>query len=84
MNYVTIIGLVAGLCTTASFLPQIYQIYRTKKTRDISLPMFVVLAAGISLWLVYGIMLKQMPIIVANSVSLVSCLYVVTMKLRHG
>ena len=52
MNYITVIGLVAGACTTISFLPQIYQIYRTKETRDLSLPMFAILTAGIFLWII--------------------------------
>jgi len=47
MDYITIIGLVAGALTTISFLPQILQIYRTRQTKDLSLPMFTVLTVGI-------------------------------------
>ena len=84
MNYITIIGLVAAVLTNISFIPQIYQIYRTKETRDLSLPMFAILTSGIFLWLVYGIMAKAMPVVIANAVAFISCSYIVAMKIRYG
>ena len=84
MNYITIIGLVAGACTTISFLPQILQIYRTKQTRDLSLPMFTALTIGIFLWIVYGILSKSLPVTLANSIAFISCLYIVIMKIKYG
>ena len=84
MNYITIIGLVAGACTTASFLPQILQIYRSKQTRDLSLPMFTALTIGIFLWIVYGILSKSLPVTLANSIAFISCLYIVIMKIKYG
>jgi len=58
MDYITIIGLIAGACTTISFLPQVFKIYRTRETRDLSLGMYIILSVGISLWVVYGILSK--------------------------
>jgi len=84
MNYVSIVGLAAGILTNISFIPQIYQIYRTKETRDLSLPMFIILTVGIFLWLVYGVLSKSMPVIVANTVAFISCSYIVIAKIKYG
>lgn len=84
MDYITIIGLVAGALTTASFIPQIFKIYRTKKTRDISLLMYAVLCLGILLWVVYGILAKSLPVIAANSAVLVLCAYIIATKIKYG
>ena len=84
MTYITVIGLVAAVCTTISFMPQIYQVYRTKQTRDLSLPTFILLTIGIFLWLVYGVLLKSLPIVLANTLTLVMCIYVVIMKFKRG
>ena len=84
MNYITIIGLVAAACTTIAFFPQILQVYRTKRTRDLSLPTFILLTTGIFLWLIYGILLESLPIILANSITLIGCFYIVIMKIKYG
>ncbi len=84
MNYITIIGLVAATCTTIAFFPQILQVYRTKQTRDLSLPTFIFLTTGIFLWLIYGILLESLPIILANSITVVGCFYLMIMKIKHG
>ena len=64
-----IVGLLAALLTMFGFLPQVIKIYRTKSVRDISLPAILQFIAGIFLWLVYGIHLKNFVIILANSVT---------------
>ncbi|MBI4393430.1 MAG: SemiSWEET transporter [Euryarchaeota archaeon] len=84
MDDVTILGIVAGTLTTSALLPQILQTWRTRSARDVSLPMFVVFCAGISLWLVYGLILGALPLILANGVSLVLGLSMVALKLRFG
>ena len=84
MGYITIIGLVAATCTTIAFFPQILQVYRTKQTRDLSLPTFILLTTGIFLWLIYGILLGNLPIILANSITLIGCLYILIMKVKYG
>lgn len=69
MDLVTVIGLTAGALTTAAFVPQVVKVWRTRSTRDISLPTFAALVAGTCLWLIYGIAVGDAPLIVANTVT---------------
>lgn len=70
MNFIDILGFSAGICVTISVIPQILKIWKTKKVKDISLLTFSVLTFGIALWVVYGVLKNDMPIIVTNSISL--------------
>lgn len=70
MNFTDILGLFAGICVTVSVIPQIIKVWKTKKVKQISLLTFSVLTFGIAMWVVYGILKKDFPIIVTNSVSL--------------
>ena len=70
MNFTDILGLFAGICVTISVIPQIIKVWKTKKVKQISLLTFSVLTFGIAMWVVYGILKKDFPIIVTNSVSL--------------
>jgi len=65
--FVTLLGLVAGAITSMGFLPQLVRGYRTKKLDDISYYMPAVLALGMLLWLFYGVLLQEIPIIAANA-----------------
>lgn len=71
MEITTLIGLIAATCTTVSFLPQAIKIIKTKHTKDLSAGMYSVLTLGVILWLTYGILIKDAPIIVANGITLV-------------
>ena len=84
MKYITIVGTIAAICTTASFLPQVIKIYRTKQTKDLSLPMYVILLFGFSAWAYYGIMTKSLPIIIANGLTFLLGVYILLMKMRYG
>lgn len=77
------IGLVAGLLTTTAFIPQVLKIYRSKSGKDISARMFSLFSAGIVLWLVYGILLRSLPLILSNAVTLVLSLTIIALKLRY-
>jgi MtN3 and saliva related transmembrane protein len=59
-------GYAAAFCTTAAFVPQALRVWRTRSTHDISLRMFLVLVAGLCLWLVYGFGKGEAPIVLAN------------------
>ncbi len=83
-DLVSALGAAAGLCTTISYLPQLVRAWRTRSTRDISLPMFSLLVFGITLWLVYGIVIADGPLIAANAVSLGFTSSILYLKLRHG
>jgi MtN3 and saliva related transmembrane protein len=84
MDATLVIGLVAGFLTTFSFVPQIAKIVKTRSAEDVSRRMFLAIASGVALWLAYGIMLKQWPIIVWNSVSLVLAITILVLKQRYG
>lgn len=84
MDIAEIIGLVAALITMSSFLPQAMKIHRTKETRDLSLPSFIFLSIGLSLWIVYGILIRSGPVILANSVGGIVIFYIIVMKIRYG
>lgn len=70
MDFTFIIGNIAAVLTSVSFLPQAIKIIKTKDTKSISLPMYIMFVIGIALWLVYGFMRDDMPLILANIVTL--------------
>ena len=80
---VTILGLVAGTLTTLSFLPQLLKAWKSRSTHDISIGMFSLLAVGITLWIVYGVVTNDIPVIVANSVTLVFVGLILALKMRY-
>jgi MtN3 and saliva related transmembrane protein len=69
MNGIDILGLFAGACVTISVIPQIIKVWKTKKVKQISLLTFSILTFGIALWVVYGILKNDLPIIITNSIS---------------
>ena len=66
----TVVGLAAGICTTAANVPQVKKAWTTGQTDDISLKTLLLFACGLGLWVVYGVLQKDMIIILANGVSL--------------
>jgi MtN3 and saliva related transmembrane protein len=81
---VTILGIVAGILTTVAFVPQVIKTWRSHSTHDISLSMFAIFTAGVFAWLLYGIMIEDLPIVVANTVTLVLAGSILVMKIRNG
>lgn len=77
---VEILGLTAGAVTSMGFIPQLIRGYRTKKLDDVSLYMPLVLAFGMSLWLIYGIFKEGLSIVVANAFGIGCCLTLLAMK----
>jgi MtN3 and saliva related transmembrane protein len=84
VNYMTAIGFGAAFCTTFAFLPQVIKTWQTRSTKDISLGMFLTFSTGILLWLIYGLLLGDVPLIAANAVTLVLALIILGFKLRYG
>lgn len=84
MDFVTLLGLVAGTLTTISFLPQAIKTYKSRSTKDISLEMFGLFTVGVFLWLVYGLYINSLPIILANAVTFVLAFIILALKLKHG
>ncbi len=83
MEYITIIGLAAAVFTTVSLLPQLLKVWRTKSTRDISMGMFSLFCGGVFLWFVYGVLEKDVPIIIANSLAFVQALIIIVFKVKY-
>jgi MtN3 and saliva related transmembrane protein len=84
MSLTEILGFLAAVCTTASFVPQVWHILKTRDTRAISLMMYLLFTVGVVLWLVYGIMIGSTPVVAANSITLVLALVILTCKVRWG
>jgi MtN3 and saliva related transmembrane protein len=84
MDVVTIMGYVAGTCTTSAFLPQAIKIVKTKHTKDISLMMYSVLTTGVSLWCVYALINQDWPLALANAVTLFLAGWILLLKFDMG
>ena len=78
------IGSIAATLTTVSFVPQVWKVWQTRHTADISLAMYSFFTTGVALWLAYGFLLASWPIIIANSITLLLAGTVLVMKLRFG
>jgi MtN3 and saliva related transmembrane protein len=78
------VSAVAATLTTAAFVPQAMHIIRHKDTRAISLHMYLAFATGVLLWLVFGLIIGNWPIIVSNAITLALALAIITMKLKYG
>jgi MtN3 and saliva related transmembrane protein len=78
-----LIGYLAAILTTCSFMPQAWLTFRTRDVAGISLGMYTVFACGVGLWLAYGLMLDAWPIVVANAITLALAIAILAMKLRY-
>jgi MtN3 and saliva related transmembrane protein len=79
-----IIGYLAALLTTCSFVPQAWHTFRTRDVSGISLGMYSAFALGVALWLAYGVLLSAWPIVIANAITLGLALAILAMKIRFG
>jgi MtN3 and saliva related transmembrane protein len=84
MSIERLVGLTAAALTTAAFVPQVYRSLRTRDTRGISLGMYAVFTLGIVLWLIYGLLIHDLPVTLANAATLFLALIVLVLKLRYG
>lgn len=83
MDYTNIIGMVAATLTTLAFIPQAVKVIKTKHTKDLSLFMYIFFTLGLLLWLVFGILMKSLPIIMANGVTIVFAVVILGMKIKY-
>lgn len=79
-----IVGSIAATLTTTAFIPQVWQVWRTQRTHDISLAMYAAFTAGVALWLCYGLLMGAWPIILANAITLLLAGSVLILKLKLG
>ncbi len=75
------VGYLAAACSTLSFAPQAWKIIRSRKTRDISLGMYMLTVAGFALWLAFGVALQQWPLVISNAICLGLAAFILAMKL---
>jgi len=78
-----LLGYIAAIFTTTSFIPQAIRVYKTNDTKAISLKMYVLFVSGVFLWLIYGIMSEQYPIIIANVFTFIFAGLVLFKKIRE-
>lgn len=83
MSLIILLGLAAGALTTIAFIPQVIRTWKTKSAHDLSLGMYIILCTGILLWLIYGLIIEDIPIIVANAVTLSLALVILYFKLTY-
>ena len=84
MNVTEIVGLVAGTLTMFSFIPQVLKVWREKSATGVSLSMYIIFCVGVLLWTVYGLMLGELPIILANGATLILACSILVMKVKWG
>ena len=83
MQTITIIGIIASVCTAISLLPQLIKIINEKQASDISYWVLIILIIGLIFWVIYGLMLKDVIIITANTVSLAINISLMTLNLLY-
>ncbi|MGC8547023.1 MAG: SemiSWEET family sugar transporter [Thermoplasmata archaeon] len=76
----TVIGLIAGALTTISFVPQLIKIIMKKKADEISTAMYSVISVGMILWVTYGVVISSIPVILANTISVILCITIIAFK----
>jgi MtN3 and saliva related transmembrane protein len=81
---INILGYIAGILVVISLLPQAIKSWKTRSTKDISLWRYIIYTAGLILWIIYAIIIKNGPVAVMNSVGLILALSILFLKLKHG
>lgn len=83
MTTLEFVGATASLLSILNQFPQAIKVFRTKDTHSISLLMYCIVVVCISMWLVYGLMLKDGPLIWANAISLIPIVYIFIIKMSN-
>jgi MtN3 and saliva related transmembrane protein len=82
MNGIQVLGLLAGSLTTAAFLPQVIKTWKSRSAKDLSLGMFSLFCLGVAMWLAYGLVVNDIPVIAANLLTLLLASTLLFFKLR--
>ncbi len=83
MDWINILGLTAATLTTGAFVPQVMKTWKSRKAKDVSLEMLVLFCTGSFLWLVYGLLIKSVPVILANLITLMLNLTILGLKIKY-
>lgn len=79
---ITILGVLAGVCTSLSFIPQAIQTIKTKQTDGISLVTYVLFVFGVCSWVIYGALKGDIAVLLTNLVTLVPCAIILYLKIQ--
>lgn len=82
MNPTQLLGLTAGMLTTIAFLPQVIKTWKSRSAKDLSLRMFLLFCLGVAMWLAYGVLVQDVPVIAANLLTLMLASTLLFFKLR--
>lgn len=83
MSSESILGYIAAVLTTVSFLPQVTHIYKTRDTSAISLSMYLMFSIGVFLWFIYGALIHAWPMVIANGITLLLALTILFLKIKN-
>ncbi len=83
MEIIEIVGYLAAIFTTISFIPQVLKVIKDKQTRNISLQMYLIFSTGVFFWFIYGLLINSLPIIIANFFTLSFALIILIYKLKY-
>jgi MtN3 and saliva related transmembrane protein len=83
MDLIIVLGLVGATLTTVSLLPQLIKVCRTRSTKDISAGMFALFGTAVFVWLIYGILIKDIPLIIANSFAFLQAIIILIFKIIY-
>ncbi|HEV7781268.1 MAG TPA: SemiSWEET transporter [Chitinophagaceae bacterium] len=83
MNATTVFGVIAGILTGVSLLPQLIKILREKKVENVSVWMLLILVVGLGLWVAYGILKKDPIIVITNSFSFLVNVIILILRFRY-
>jgi len=82
MDFIPMLGTVAGVVSTLAFLPQVFKIWRTQSTKDISLGMYSLYSLGLVLWGLYALMIESWPLLMTEIITGVMTGYILMIKLK--
>ncbi len=83
MNWIQVLGLTAGIFTSVAMVPQVVKTIKEKKAEDVSLKMLIALITGIALWVVYGFLRKDLPIIITNIFSMLVNVVMIVLRIKY-
>jgi MtN3 and saliva related transmembrane protein len=83
MSFTEWIGSAAAILTTVAFFPQVFKVYTDQKTDDLSLVTSIMFTGGVFCWFLYGVMLKELPIIISNAIICLCQLYILTVIVKN-
>ena len=83
MNWIHYIGILAGTLTTLAFVPQVIRVWRLKSAKDLSIWWLIIFCTGVSTWLIYGFMINDLPVILANAATMFLLILIIIAKIIY-